>query len=324
MMSKQPLISVIVPVYNVEKYLEECVQSILLQTYENIEVILVNDGSTDESKRICEQLLEIDSRIKYYEKTNSGLSDTRNMGLAHAKGEYVMFVDSDDLISPNAVSDLIELCLKYRTTVAIGQISHFSDGTSPKFKPKRTEKTFAREDALCDFLYQKEISTSACGKIYSATTLNNIRFKSGILFEDNLFLSDVFDNVECVAFCDGEYYGYRHRMNSITTNSFSQKDLDILTIGKELLQKYEQESKIYLAVQAYQCSNCLRVYMAAPTKSEFDEAIEYCKKYLDKNSSSVLKDKQIRKKLYAALILYEMNFPRELLAMVRGRVKRWK
>ena len=168
-MSEQSLISVIVPVYNVEKYLRPCVESILEQTYKNIEVILVNDGSTDKSKAICLELAEKDKRISYYEKANSGLSDTRNVGLEKAKGEYIAFVDSDDLLAPNAVRTLYELCRKYDTGIAVGKISHFVDGEQPYYKTQTRENVFGKDEAICNFLYQKEISTSACGKIYRAS-----------------------------------------------------------------------------------------------------------------------------------------------------------
>lgn len=153
MMSEQSLISVIVPVYNVEKYLRPCVESILEQTYKNIEVILVNDGSTDKSKAICLELAEKDKRISYYEKANSGLSDTRNVGLEKAKGEYIAFVDSDDLLAPNAVRTLYELCRKYDTGIAVGKISHFVDGEQPYYKTQTRENVFGKDEAICNFLY---------------------------------------------------------------------------------------------------------------------------------------------------------------------------
>ena len=152
-MSEQSLISVIVPVYNVEKYLRPCVESILEQTYKNIEVILVNDGSTDKSKAICLELAEKDKRISYYEKANSGLSDTRNVGLEKAKGEYIAFVDSDDLLAPNAVRTLYELCRKYDTGIAVGKISHFVDGEQPYYKTQTRENVFGKDEAICNFLY---------------------------------------------------------------------------------------------------------------------------------------------------------------------------
>ena len=321
-MSEQPLISVIVPVYNVEKYLRPCVESILEQTYKNIEVILVNDGSTDKSKAICLELAEKDKRISYYEKANSGLSDTRNVGLEKAKGEYITFVDSDDLLAPNAVRTLYELCRKYDTEIAVGKISHFVDGEQPYYKTQTRENVFGQDEAICNFLYQKEISTSACGKIYRASDLKNVRFKSNILYEDNLFLSDVLNQVQKVIYTDEECYGYRHRANSITTKLFSEKDLDIIDIGKELLRRYEYKSKeLSLAVHIYQVTNCLRIYLTAPGDERFKNDINYCREYIELHKKETLKNSKARNKLKIALLI--MRLPRKMVIRVRQLNKRW-
>lgn len=321
-MSEQPLISVIVPVYNVEKYLRPCVESILEQTYKNIEVILVNDGSTDKSKAICLELAEKDKRISYYEKANSGLSDTRNVGLEKATGDYILFVDSDDLLSFNAIESLYKLCKKYNADIAVESICHFTDGKRPDFKGSTKDKLLNREEAICDFLYQKEISTSACGKLYSASILSGIRFKSGILYEDNLFLSDVFECVDKVPYSKQECYGYRHRANSITTKLFSEKDLDIIDIGKELLRRYEYKSKeLSLAVHTYQVTNCLRVYLTEPGNERFKNDINYCREYIELHKKETLKNSKARNKLKIALLI--MRLPRKMVIRVRQLNKRW-
>ena len=161
MMSEQSLISVIVPVYNVEKYLRPCVESILEQTYKNIEVILVNDGSTDKSKAICLELAEKDKRISYYEKANSGLSDTRNVGLEKAKGEYIAFVDSDDLLAPNAVRTLYELCRKYDTAM----------GNSHTIKHKPGKMCLGKMKQFAIFCIKKKYQRQHAEKYIEPVTL---------------------------------------------------------------------------------------------------------------------------------------------------------
>lgn len=322
-MSKQPLISVIVPVYNVENYLRPCVESILEQTYKNIEVILVNDGSTDKSKAVCLELTEKDKRISYYEKANSGLSDTRNVGLEKATGDYILFVDSDDLLSLNAVESLYKLCKKYNADIAVESICHFTDGKEPDFKESTKDKLFSREAAICDFLYQKEISTSACGKLYSSRILSDIRFKSGILYEDNLFLSDVFDRVDKVPYSKQECYGYRHRSESITTKDFSERDLDIIDIGKELVQRYENQGRaLELAVHAYQSTNCMRIYLTANRCERYKDIIAYCRHYMNQYKMEILTNPKVRIELKIGLMI--LPLPRTIVIKIRGLIKRWK
>ena len=114
-----PLISIIIPVYNVEKYLDKCINSVLMQTYKNIEILLINDGSTDSSGQICESYAKKDSRIKVIHKENGGLSDARNVGIEHSTGSYIMFVDSDDYIDCNMASVLYNLLNSTNSDMAI-------------------------------------------------------------------------------------------------------------------------------------------------------------------------------------------------------------
>ncbi len=322
-MKNIPLITIIVPVYNVEKYLVECVHSITHQTFFNLEILLINDGSTDNSKNICDYLLAEDERIKYFEKTNSGLSDTRNLGIEYAKGDYIMFVDSDDLISENLVHYLFDLIVKYSSDISICDIAHFS--IAPTYTAGTIEKKYNSKDALCDFFYQKNISTSACGKLYSAELIKNIRFPSGMLYEDNLFLSLVLNKTNNISYGNAKYYGYRHRENSITTNCFSHRDIDILKIGEIILRNFkESDNDIKKSICAYQANNCLRIYLTATDTIEYRKDLDYCKKYLDENVSSIIHDKHIRKKLYFALLLYKTHIPRKIFVKLHHNLKRWK
>ena len=117
-MKKQDLISIVVPIYNVEKYLEKCINSIIIQTYKNIEIILVNDGSTDSSGKICDIYLKIDKRIKVVHKKNGGLSDARNVGIENAKGKYIAFIDSDDFLDSDFIEILYNLIIEYNADVS--------------------------------------------------------------------------------------------------------------------------------------------------------------------------------------------------------------
>lgn len=320
-----PLISVIVPVYNVMGYLEACVSSIRQQTYENLEILLVNDGSTDDSEAVCQRLLNEDPRIRYYKKDNSGLSDTRNMGIDHAEGEYLLFVDSDDTIESSMIRHLYELLHAGNARIACCEIAHFTDGEPVAYSASTATRVFNTEEALCSFLYQKEISTSACGKLYRRDVFEDLRFMSGILFEDNEFLYQAIAGSAAVVYSNARFYGYRHRKNSITTKKFTARDLDILEIGKRIIRYFEHGSPAVIqAVMAYQCSNCFRIYLTAPCDPAFNEAVDYCRAFLDQHCSAVLRDRNIRRKLYAALLLYRLHIPRKAFVALHRKVERWK
>ncbi len=326
-MSEMPLISVVVPVYNAEQYIEACIESILNQTYDNLEIIMVNDGSTDSSRDKCLNLLTRGDNIKFYEKSNSGPSDTRNVGIKKSNGNYIMFVDSDDLISSQMVEYLYQLLILHDAELSVCNVLHFSDGETPVFSHVSTYTAvdFERDTAMCSFLFQKEISTSACGKLYSRCLWDSVEFPSGKLFEDNLALCEILSKVERVTYGDACMYGYRHRDNSITTKSFSIRDLDILEIGQGVLCRYEGESEaVREAAIAYQCSNCLRIYLMAPDDEEYRPALKYCTDYLNEHCHAVLKNKAIRFKLRVALLLYSFKIPRKAFIFIHSKIGRWK
>lgn len=319
-----PLISIIVPVYNVEKYLGECIDSIINQDYNNIEIILVNDGSTDNSWEICKRYSNKYKNVRAYNKKNSGLSDTRNFGINKATGEFISFVDSDDLVSPHMVSCLYKLIKKNNCDISVCSIFHFTDNKKIVFSNILHEKIYSSEEALYEFLYQKSISPSSCGKLYRKHLFNVLQFPNGLKFEDDAIMYKLLDMSNSISYCNGKLYGYRHRCDSITTSKFSDKDFDIITIGNDILNYFEGKSlKIYKAAVCFQVTNALRIYLSA-TKEYLDSTMYlYCVNFLKKNAIKVFFDIKIRFKLKVALFLYLLKFPRKFLCLIRSNTDRW-
>lgn len=235
------LISIIIPVYNVENYLEECVQSVLGQTYKNIEVILVDDGSKDKSGDMCDKLQQIDSRIIVIHKDNGGLSSARNVGLAECSGNYVSFIDSDDIISEHYISDLYNCLINTNSDISMSGLLRFKDRVI--FKDK-TDKivTLSSKKAASNILYQKKqdfFSVSACAKLYKKSLFNNVKYPEGKINEDLAVIVDLIMQCEKVSCIFNYNYFYRITDNSITTSSFSLKNLDVLEISKDIICKYD-------------------------------------------------------------------------------------
>ena len=183
--NKKPLISVIIPCYNVEKYLYRCVDSIIGQTYKNLEIILVDDGSPDNCGKICDEYAAKDGRIKVIHKENGGLSDARNVAIDVAKGEWLTFVDSDDYLTKDYVDTLYNLCIKYKTKVTVADWCIFAEGTYPFMsKRKNKEILFSQNGALEDMFNQVHFDVSACTKLYHHSLFEGVRFPKGMLFED--------------------------------------------------------------------------------------------------------------------------------------------
>ena len=225
----KPQISVIVPVYKVERYLRRCVQSILNQTHSNLEVILVDDGSPDGSGALCDEFAKQDSRVQVIHKDNGGLSDARNAGLSIARGDYVTFVDSDDWIEPDAYEAMLALaeesgaqlvCAgRYDEDETTGQISV---GLCPEKRELISDK-----EALRRILRWDNMDSSACDKLYARTLFRDIRYPVGRVVEDVATTYRLVLEAGSVAMLPKPVYHYCHRAESISTAAFSEKTFHI-------------------------------------------------------------------------------------------------
>lgn len=222
----QPLISVIVPVYKVEPYLRKCVDSILAQTYRNLEVILVDDGSPDGCPAICDEYAVKDSRVKVIHKDNGGLSDARNAGMDVASGDYLMFVDSDDWIEENSIEALLSAAQKYDAQITIGGTRRVEDGTFKVLKSDEigdsSEIVITGTQAMKSFF---ENGCAAWGRLYRRETHDGIKFPVGEINEDEAIVLALLDRCHTVVQISSVIYNYRCRPESITTSTFTEKKL---------------------------------------------------------------------------------------------------
>ncbi len=235
-----PKISVIVPVYNVEKYLSRCIDSILAQTFGDYEVILVDDGSTDRSGKICDEYAEKDPRFRVIHKENGGLSDARNTGVSAAVGDFVCFIDSDDFIDPEMLSVLLSLTETTGAEVAICGIRNC-------YESGQTEQSSADETFLCDgveglrlTLEGKKLPGSVCTKLISRPLAQSLFFRVGKTYEDAFYTPDLFLKTPKIAATTRSYYNYWHRADSITTKPFSEKSMDAVSAYEYTLEQVLQ------------------------------------------------------------------------------------
>lgn len=319
------IVSVIVPVYNVEMYLDRCMKSITQQTYRNMEIILVDDGAKDKSGVMCDAWSQKDSRVVAVHQKNGGLSNARNTGIEKATGEYLIFVDSDDVVAPNMVEQLVELLECEQADIAMCGVSHIFNESDISFEIKTAEvRSFNRNSAIKEMWYQKSFLPSAWGKVYKRQIFGDSRFTEGILFEDIDLMHELFWKCSKIVYKDAPLYGYVHRENSITTAQFSKKDCDILQISEKLLHfAKENESNLIPAAQSYAVTAAFRIYLNSPhDNKEFGEYLLKAEKILKRYGKAVLKDRNARKKTMCALILY--SYCRPLLVVVYKRKNRWK
>lgn len=316
------VVSVIVPVYNVAPYLEKCLNSILNQTYQDMEIIIIDDGSTDESGVICDRFGEAYDNIMVIHQKNGGLSYARNQGIARAKGDYLVFVDSDDVISEDLVAYLYGLIKNRKDAIGVCDPVHVYGDEKIVYKPAEKEIVYSKEEAIVEMLYQHSFLTAAWGKIFPKSFFDRILFPVGMLFEDSAIMYKLFDRATEIVYGNAGLYGYMHRENSITTKKFSVRDCDILNICEEMEHYFaDRDDKLKAAAMVYHGTAAFRIYMNAPRRG-YEAYVLEAKTYLNQNGKCMLKNKNIRTKMRLALLLY--RYARPVMPVVYRFVDRWK
>lgn len=229
------LISVIIPIYNVEQYLNQCLQSICMQSYKNLEIILVDDGSSDHGPEMCDEWAEKDSRIHVIHKKNGGLSEARNVGISCAKGEYIAFVDSDDWVEKDLYQKLWNELHKNNAQIAACRIVKAFESTLESQKIYSEQKIFTSKEALQTLLMGRDFCAVAWNKLYRRDVIGDIRFPVGRLHEDEFFTYRVIANASRLVLVPEAQYYYRQRSGSIM-DKWTIKHLDSLDAFNERLR----------------------------------------------------------------------------------------
>jgi len=316
-------ISIIVPVYNVEAYLERCVESILKQTYTNLEILLVNDGSTDKSGELCDKLALRDHRIRVIHKENGGLSDARNRGIDEASSNLIGFIDSDDYIDEDMYETL------YRQMVAskadLSMCGHYDVYHQIPEKQVAKIKTWELmpEEAIKMVMEAKILSVTAVNKLYKKALFEQLRFRIGKIAEDAFIMVDLIHQCSKIVATNEKKYYYVHRENSITTQKFSLKFLNVI-------EAYEQNAKIIsenypdLYDVAIMRLNWAYFYVLDRllVDNDFKDKVleDRLISYLKKNKKSILMDSRFtraRKMSFLALCLSRKLYLKILLAQTK-------
>ena len=288
-------LTVIVPVYNVEKYLSKCIQSILGQSFKDFELILVDDGSTDNSGIICDQLAQTDTRIFVIHKSNGGLSSARNCGLSKASGEYISFIDSDDFIEDDMYITMLEAMERTGKDIAVcGRITHLWGKKEKTEFTLNRELEFTREEAIREVLLLRNIDVSACDKIYRRNLFENIKYPEGKVSEDAAIIFELLGYANGVVHVGHSFYHYVYRKNSISKSQYNHQYYDAyincIQIQKYILTNYPQ---MQTACKIY----CTQVCGALLQCMSMDKAI------MIKYKSDFIDYKQLFNKGYWAFII---------------------
>lgn len=251
MSTDYPLISVIVPVYQVELYLNKCIESLVCQTYPNFQILLIDDGSPDRCPELCDAWAKKDPRILTFHKKNGGQSDARNYGLDHASGSYVTFVDSDDYVAPEYLETLYDVLCKYNADVSACNatlVNTNGEMLPPNFKPLEAGQ-YTNTDMFYhyfDFCGSGPILVTPWGKLYKASLFQTLRFSTGRYYEDEFLYVPLYRQVRCVAYTDAALYYYVQRQGSIMHTALTAKRFeDLRALSEERLEQFSNEPTLY-------------------------------------------------------------------------------
>lgn len=303
------LVSIVIPIYNVEKDLKRCVESILNQTYKDIEVILVDDGSPDDCPKICDEYEKIDERVKVIHKKNGGLSDARNLGIDIAKGKYITFVDSDDYVTDDYVEYLYNLIIKYDAEMSICSHDAVYSNNVKRFYIDCNEEVINSETALEKMLYHQNYDVSAWAKLYKLDLFKEVRYPVGRLFEDAATTYKLIDKSNRIAYGSESKYRYIIRPNSIVTSNFSDNKIDLITSTNEMCdfiqKKYPNLKQATIRRRVYSNLSTLRLMsnIGQEYKDKKKEIIKNIRKYF----FQVLKDPKAPKRDKVAILAIKIN-----------------
>lgn len=306
----KPLISVILPIYNVAQFLPRCIESVCSQTYDNLEIILVDDGSPDDCGDICDKYAEKDNRIVVVHKQNGGLSDARNKGAEIANGEYITFIDSDDYVTDTYVEYLYSLIEKYHTRMSL--CTHtvvFENGKNIVYGNGGDEE-LSTERCLERMLYDDVINTSAWAKLYESEMVRKFPYPVGKLFEDIATTYKFFMECDRIACGYKSQYFYMLRSSSIVYQEFNMKKLELLEMtdimAKDVLKEYPQLKIAVQRRQLYARFSTLNQFQNVKGhKNEKKELISYIRM----NKGCVLGNPKAPKRDKFAVMALGMGYP---------------
>ena len=311
------LVSVIVPVYNVQDYLDDCVKSIVEQSYDNLEIILVDDGSTDSSGEKCDKWGFADSRIQVIHQKNTGLSGARNTGIEIANGQYIAFVDSDDYVHRDYIKLMYEACIDYDSKLCICGFKMVLNDKPSTFIDKEMKFESISQDTLFNQLYtQRNVATVvAWNKLYSIELFAGIRYPVGRQHEDESIIHLLIEKVSRAVWIEYPLYYYRQSPNSITRKAYNIKMLDELW-SKEVRLDFFKSRHLDDLYQKALYVYCSRIISHIETMKAYkDEKFESASQHYKKQYLSSIKElsfQQLPLKKRIRLLLYRLRYYMEI------------
>ena len=308
-----PIISIIVPIYNVGKYLPKCIESILNQTFKNFELILVNDGSTDNSGVVCDDYAKKDTRIKIIHKSNGGVSSARNAGLYVAKGEYIGFVDPDDYIDKNMYEKLYRLCIDNNSDIAICRFNREINGKIQNKESTEEIIELNNMEAMNELFKGNLYRFSLCNKLFSKKCFNDVLFPEERIHEDLSTTYKLFANSKKAVYINYCGYTYVRRENSILTSTYNEKRLQAFIAWDEIIEfidkNYYEIIEQVIATFTYWCvDNILYILNQVNNSKKKNNYLNIIQKYTTKYYIYIKRNNILSRSYKLRIRIFNINY----------------
>lgn len=308
-----PIISIIVPIYNVGKYLPKCIESILNQTFKNFELILVNDGSTDNSGVVCDDYAKKDTRIKIIHKSNGGVSSARNAGLYVAKGEYIGFVDPDDYIDKNMYEKLYRLCIDNNSDIAICRFNREINGKIQNKESTEEIIELNNMEAMNELFKGNLYRFSLCNKLFSKKCFNDVLFPEERIHEDLSTTYKLFANSKKAVYINYCGYIYVRRENSILTSTYNEKRLQAFIAWDEIIEfidkNYYEIIEQVIATFTYWCvDNILYILNQVNNSKKKNNYLNIIQKYTTKYYIYIKRNNILSRSYKLRIRIFNINY----------------
>lgn len=308
MKKDKPLISVVVPAYNVEKYIKRCINALIIQSYSNLEIIIVNDGSKDKTEAIALEYQTLDKRIKVISQKNKGLSGARNTGIEYTNGDYIGFIDSDDWIPVNYYEELYNLIERYDADVVTTDFLRVSKEIETKPINTVVSEVVSEEEILRNYILSgvqgKAERMAAWSKLYKKSIVGDIRFEEGRIYEDIYFNWNVYKRCKKVVLANGIFYYYFINPISITKTSFSNSVYDLVHAADMIVNDFTwNDSKLQILIEQYRA------------RADFSVLVRMIKGDC-KDINAMLKQKKLVNESFKLLFFSQMPYSRKVALLM--------
>lgn len=289
-------VGILIPVYNSEQNIENCLNSIVNQTYKNIEVVIVDDGSTDNSGNICDKYQKKDNRIKVFHIKNSGVANARNYAIKKCNSDYITFIDSDDYVDLNYIEVLYKIMRKNDADIVSCDLKYCTDLIKKKNEIPKEIYILNKKQAMESLMYGKKISNGPTCKLFKKSLFSDIEFPVGKLFEDLGTIYKVIDRTKKVAYINEKKYYYFQNYTSITHAKFNDKSLYILECGETIMNFiYDNYPEIKMAGDYMYFSRAVDIARIIPLKNKYKPEINKIKNILRRYRKKIIKNEYARR-----------------------------